>query len=175
MLFCKLVVAEKCSRETFYKIMNISLRQARAEDLTWLNGFYESLMRPYVELTHVWDDKKFRESFNPEITSIVQVDGEDIGMLKTEKRVDCIYLGDIQIKEAFQGRGIGTSLIKDVIENAKEIGVPVRLRVLKGNPVKKLYHSLGFVEIADLENCHELEWNIEQASGANTAPMCSSE
>lgn len=55
-------------------------------------------------------------------------------MLKIEKRKDHLYLGDIQLKEAFQRRGIGTSLIRDVMEKAKADGLPLRLRVLKENP-----------------------------------------
>ena len=44
--------------------MNITLRQSKPEDLDWLDEFYESLMRPYVELTHAWDEKKFRKNYN---------------------------------------------------------------------------------------------------------------
>ena len=124
--------------------MNITLRRAKPEDVDWLDEFYESLMRPYVELTHVWDEQRFRNNYNTETISVIQLDGEDIGMLKTENRKDHIYLGDIQLKEAFQRRGIGTSLIRDVIEKAKADGLPLRLRVLKENPVVELYNRLGF-------------------------------
>ncbi len=142
-------------------MMNITLRQAKPEDVDWLDEFYESLMRPYVELTHVWDENRFREIYNTETISVIQLDGEDIGMLKTEKRIDHIYLGDIQLKEAFQRRGIGTSLIRDVIEKAKADGLPLRLRVLKENPVVELYNRLGFVKTKEFKHCHELEWSAQ--------------
>jgi len=141
--------------------MNITLRRAKPEDVDWLDEFYESLMRPYVELTHVWDENRFREIYNTETISVIQLNGEDIGMLKTEKRIDHIYLGDIQLKEAFQRRGIGTSLIRDVIEKAKADGLPLRLRVLKENPVMKLYNRLGFVKTKEFKHCHELEWSAQ--------------
>jgi GNAT superfamily N-acetyltransferase len=60
-------------------------------------------------------------------------------MLKVEEREHCIYLGDIQIHEAYRSQGIGTSLIKSVIQSAAIANKPIRLRVLKGNPAKKLY------------------------------------
>ena len=69
----------------FYKKMNISLRQAKPEDLEWLDEFYERMMRPYVELTHDWDEKRFRKNYNTKTISVIQLDGGDIGMLKTEK------------------------------------------------------------------------------------------
>ena len=62
--------------------MNISLRKAIPTDIEWLDPFYESLMRPYVELTHEWDTELFRKSFTPETTEIIQLDGKDIGMMK---------------------------------------------------------------------------------------------
>jgi ribosomal protein S18 acetylase RimI-like enzyme len=127
------------------------------DDLEWLEPFYESVMRPYFELTNKWDSTKFREYFNPEITKIIQADGVDIGMLKVEERETCIYLGDIQIHEAYRSQGIGTSLIKTVIQSAAIANKPVRLRVLKGNPAKELYLRLGFEEVEIFYDCYILE------------------
>jgi 2-amino-4-hydroxy-6-hydroxymethyldihydropteridine diphosphokinase len=137
--------------------MNISQRAATLNDLEWLELFYESMMRPYVELTHEWDSTKFREHFDPNIIKVVQADGIDIGMLKVEERDEYIYLGDIQIDRAYQQQGIGTSLIQKVIRSAKISNKPIRLRVLKGNPAKELYLRLGFREIQTVENAYILE------------------
>ena len=147
--------------------MNVTLRRATPEDVDWLDEFYERLMRPYVELTHTWDEKRFREIYNTETISIICLDGEDIGMLKVEKRIDHIYLGDIQLKEAFQGKGIGTSLIRDVIEKSKAHGLPLRMRVLKVNPVLKLYERLGFARVKEFKYIYELEWNVQTVEAAN--------
>jgi ribosomal protein S18 acetylase RimI-like enzyme len=140
--------------------MKISQRAATLDDLEWLEPFYESIMRPYyVELNWEWDKTKFRESFDPNVTKIIQADGIDIGMLKVEERDDCIYLGDIQIDRAYRGKGIGTQLIKTAIESAMIANKPIRLRVLKGNPAKDLYLRLGFREVQSLENCYMMERN----------------
>jgi GNAT superfamily N-acetyltransferase len=140
--------------------MKISQRAATLDDLEWLEPFYESIMRPYyVELNWEWDNTKFRESFDPNITKIIQADGIDIGMLKVEEREDCIYLGDIQIDRVYRGKGIGTKLIKTAIESAMMANKPIRLRVLKGNPAKDLYLRLGFRAIQTLNNCYMMERN----------------
>jgi GNAT superfamily N-acetyltransferase len=140
--------------------MKISQRVATLDDLEWLEPFYESIMRPYyVELNWEWDKTKFRESFDPNITKIIQADGIDIGMLKVEEREDCIYLGDIQLDRAYRGKGIGTQLITTAIESAILANKPIRLRVLKGNPAKDLYLRLGFREIQALDNCYLMERN----------------
>jgi GNAT superfamily N-acetyltransferase len=138
--------------------MKISQRDALIDDLEWLDPFYESIMRPYyVALNLTWDRHKFRECFVPSLTKIIQADGVDIGMLKVEERADCIYLGDIQIQQSYRNRGIGTSLINAVIRSAVIINKPVRLRVLTGNPAKRLYLRLGFRSVKTFDDCDILE------------------
>lgn len=136
--------------------MTLTLRSAVREDLDWLDPFYESLMRPYVELTHEWDSAKFREVFDPSLISIIQVNGEDAGMLKVSQRIDCFYLGDIQIRPEYQGRGIGGYWVVKTIQDAQRAELPVRLRVLKGNPAKSFYERLGFAVEEELENCFQM-------------------
>jgi GNAT superfamily N-acetyltransferase len=137
-------------------IVKISQRDASLADLEWLDPFYESIMRPYVELTHQWDRTKFRNCFEPKLIKIIQANGIDIGMLKVEEKADYIYLGDIQLDPGYQNKGIGTKLIETVIESAAIVGKPIRLRVLNGNPAVKLYLRLGFREIQTLDRCQIL-------------------
>ena len=137
--------------------MSYTTRPAIESDLEWLDPFYEELMKPYVELTHRWDQGKFRESFSPEDTQIIQFNNQDIGMLKVEQRDEYIYLGDIQIKREFQRRGIGSQIINDLIQKSNSKALPIRLRVLKGNPAMKLYQRLGFTVVNEFNNCYELE------------------
>ncbi len=132
-------------------------RPALDADLEWLDPFYEDLMKPYVELTHQWDQTKFRASFSSECTQIIQLGNQDIGMLKVEQRDKYVYLGDIQIKREFQCQGIGSQIINDLIQHAQSRALPIRLRVLKGNPAIKLYQRLGFYIVNELDNCYELE------------------
>ena len=138
--------------------VQITLRPSHPDDLEWLDPLYESMMRPYVELTHPWDEHKFRDTFSTRNSSIIRLNGEDIGLLKVEPREDCICLGDIQIHPAHQGKGIGSSLIEELKTRSDREGLPIRLRVLKGNPARSLYERLGFVEIDELDNCHQLEY-----------------
>ena len=50
-----------------------------------------------------------------------------------------------EIALQYQGRGIGTALIGDLLAEANEGGVPVRLRVLRTDrPASRLYERLGF-------------------------------
>ena len=50
----------------------------------------------------------------------------------------------MELLPSFQHRGIGTSIIHDVIARARAAHLPVTLTVLKENPAKTLYERLGF-------------------------------
>lgn len=50
----------------------------------------------------------------------------------------------IQIVPALQGRGIGECVLNTVLRAAQADALPVTLKVIKGNPAKRLYDRLGF-------------------------------
>ena len=140
--------------------MKYNLRPATAEDIDWLDPFYEKIMRPYVELTHEWNPTVFREKFKPSNSQIIQVDEEDAGLLKHEILEGHIFLWDIQLAEQHQGSGIGTDILLNLQAEAVKLGLPIRLRVLKGNPALQFYQRHGFGILEELDNCFEMEWNI---------------
>jgi ribosomal protein S18 acetylase RimI-like enzyme len=57
---------------------------------------------------------------------------------------DALYLEQIFIDAAFQRRGIGTEIIRGLIDRATQAGQPVTLGVVKTNPARNLYQRLGF-------------------------------
>lgn len=138
--------------------MNLKKRPATNEDIKWLEPLYESLMRPYVELTHSWDNTLFKKHFNSEKIAILQVNNQDLGALKVEYLDECIYLADLIIASDFQNKGIGSSILKSLIIEAKQKSLPVRLKVLKGNPARNLYERHGFRLIEDQEYSEIFEY-----------------
>jgi ribosomal protein S18 acetylase RimI-like enzyme len=58
-----------------------------------------------------------------------------------------IHIIDISLLPEFQGKGIGTQILTDIIQAAKEKNKIVALCVVPGNPAKKLYEKLGFKTI----------------------------
>jgi GNAT superfamily N-acetyltransferase len=130
----------------------VTLRPAMREDGPFLYQLLVATMREYVEPLWGWD-KEWQETyfwarFEADLESgrrqIVVRDGEDIGVLVVEERADEILLSQIYILPTHQGQGIGTALIRSVLHRGAELGLPVRLRVLRGNPARRLYERLGF-------------------------------
>lgn len=128
-----------------------TLRPATDDDYNFLYELHVASIRPSVEATWGWDDafqaEYFRSRWDPANRQIICVNGVDIGMLKLEQhRPEAIFLALIEIHPGYQGQGIGTEVIRDVIGDAHRRGLDVELNVLKANPnAKRLYERLGFV------------------------------
>jgi GNAT superfamily N-acetyltransferase len=127
-----------------------SLRPATDDDREFLFELHRVTMGAYVDATFGWDERAqralFDESFVAEIREIIQVAGEDAGVLVLEPSDAEIWLTLIEIQPRFQGTGIGTSVVESVLQRAAEANKPVALRVLRVNrSARLLYDRLGFV------------------------------
>jgi ribosomal protein S18 acetylase RimI-like enzyme len=130
--------------------MNISFRPAEAEDEDFLFDLHRQSMRAYIEETFgVWDEgwqrDYFHQHFHPQALQIIQVDGQDGGVLYLQERTEEFFIAGIEILPAYQRRGIGSTVIRGVIAEATRQGKPVALKVLKSNrAARSLYQRLGF-------------------------------
>lgn len=126
-----------------------TLRQATKADFAFLYHLHRATMKDYVAQTWGWDETvqaaMFKDRFDPERSYIVVVDGRDMGVLSMERRIDTLFLGNLQILPEEQGHGLGTAIINTILAQAYDEGISVSLQVLKVNPARHLYERLGFV------------------------------
>jgi ribosomal protein S18 acetylase RimI-like enzyme len=87
-------------------------------------------------------------------------DGRPIGRLVIDRRPDGIRVVDVAVVPAEQGRGIGSAVLRQVLEEADAARVPVTLHVVTTNPALRLYERLGFVPVSE-DGIHVL---MERAS-----------
>lgn len=109
-------------------------------------------MYAYIEKTWGWEDKwqqeYFARKFDPRKRQIIVIDEQDAGVIALEHRVDEHYLALIEILPAFQRSGIGTSIMRRLIDIAHKDGLPISLHVLKANfPARQFYERLGFAVV----------------------------
>jgi GNAT superfamily N-acetyltransferase len=96
----------------------------------------------------------------------VVVDGVDVGILCVTRREDHLFLGKVALLPPYQGRGVGTELVKTVLDQGRGLALPVRLQVLKANRARALYERLGFAECGETETHYLMVWPaVEQARG----------
>lgn len=78
--------------------------------------------------------------------SIIVHDGSDIGRIFVEHRDEDLRLMDMGLLPEHRGHGVGTTLLRDIVERSERIGLPVVLHVESFNPAKRLYERFGFVD-----------------------------
>lgn len=142
--------------------MNLTTRQATKADHDFLWDVKIAAEKQYVQRVFGWDEKVqrdyFERDFNPASTQIIQADGKDAGMLKVVERAAHLVLSHIELLPEFQMRGIGAQMIQRLIARAEASRKPIKLRVMKVNPSKRLYERLGFQGVGETETHYLMEW-----------------
>jgi ribosomal protein S18 acetylase RimI-like enzyme len=148
--------------------VSVGLRRLRDDELP---AFRESSERGYVEsiqnaggMPRVLAVEKARRDFEAlwpdgrplpdQLIYAVEEDGERVGYLWLAERENqgrkVIWIYDVEIDEAYRGRGLGRQAMLLVEEEARALGLArVELNVFGGNGVaRSLYRSLGYQESA---------------------------
>lgn len=145
---------------------NYKLRQATHNDHDFLYHLHIATIRDAVEATWGWDEefqrRYFEEHWDPGPRQIIVVEGQDVGVVQVEMYQDEIFLALIEVAPEWQGKGIGSTVIRDVQAQAREAGLPLTLHVLKANPkARRLYERLGFVVVEEREERVVMRWGEE--------------
>jgi GNAT superfamily N-acetyltransferase len=127
--------------------MNVSLRAAVDADLEACRRTYFAEMdwvNERLGLKRDDQESMFRKLWDPTQVCIIQADGVDVGWLQTVVSKSEHMLGQIFVDAPFQRKGIGTEVLRRIIDEAARLALPVRLAVVKFNPSRRLYERLGF-------------------------------
>jgi ribosomal protein S18 acetylase RimI-like enzyme len=144
--------------------MNFTLRPATRADADWLYALRRVTMQTYVEAAFGhWDAAAQRSRFHAghELANmeIIELEGRGVGLLHVERWPHEIFLANIHVEPRFQGRGLGTAVIHWLQEEGRRTRRPVRLQVLKTNPLARtLYTRLGFSDLEPGEAHHRMIW-----------------
>jgi RimJ/RimL family protein N-acetyltransferase len=141
-----------------------ALRHARSEDEPLLFALYRDAMRDYVAETWGWDEHwqraHFFQAYVPAHHAVIfrsaiqgtgHAQGEErlVGRICLTRHWHRIFLRDIELVASERNRGLGTAIVRTVLELARTEHRAVELLVLKCNPAQRLYARLGFSAIAD--------------------------
>lgn len=127
--------------------MRTTLRPARPEDFGYCARLYVEAMEKIIKQTNLNMDAQaagFRRQWEVTQVRIITLDGTQSGWLQSFVKEDALFLGQLFVEAALRGRGIGTEVVKALIEEAARAGRGMTLGVVKTNPALRLYERLGF-------------------------------
>jgi GNAT superfamily N-acetyltransferase len=147
----KLIPADEAHREFSYQVK----KAAEGEYITSMFDWNEGVQRDFH--AKAWQQQK---------PDIITYSGKLIGTIATIEIEDCIEIGQFFILPEYQRKGIGTHLLKNILDKADQSGKNVTLKFLKNNPVKSLYVRNGFRLVYTSEVAHHMERKISGGSGS---------
>ncbi|GAA4628746.1 GNAT family N-acetyltransferase [Actinoallomurus vinaceus] len=128
-----------------------------------------TVMRADLERLGRYDEhrvrQRLRDSFSPQYTSIIMVDRELAGCVTVRPAEDRQWLEHFYLAPHWQGRGLGSAVLRTVLERTDAQGVTVGLNVLQGSAARRLYERHGFV----LEAQDPIDVFMVRPPGASTA------
>lgn len=143
---------------------SMNLRAANTEDLALLFAIHRSVFRSHIETIWGWDEDWQLQNFASECataaTCVIEVDDRIAGYLQVLDRGSPIYVQNIAIAPAFQGKGVGTMILKGLQSKAAARKLPIHLGVFRTNtPAQRLYERLGFRKIGETPTHIQMAWD----------------
>ncbi|MFC4334737.1 GNAT family N-acetyltransferase [Salininema proteolyticum] len=124
-------------------------RPAAPADVDAIAELRAEVLRPDLERLGRYDEQRvrnrLRNGFQPEHTSVIEVDGAFAGCMALRPDGDCSWLEHFYLDSSLQGRGIGGAVLRELLERCDREGTTVRLIVLRGSAARRFYERQGFV------------------------------
>lgn len=141
----------------------VGLRPARDRDRAFLERLYVSTRVEELAPVPWSDDQKraflaqqfhaqsvdYARNYPGAAFQVVEVDGRSAGRLIVDRRDDELHIVDIALLPEFRGRGVGSGLLGELLDEADRAGVRTTIYVEHENRAQALYRRLGFGPVDD--------------------------
>ena len=125
--------------------MYASTRWEELEPVPWDEATKRAFLRRQFEA----QDAHYRGNYRDTSYDVIEVGGEPAGRLYVARWPDELRIVDIALLPPFRGRGVGTDLLRRLIDEADTAGKPLSIHVETNNPARSLYDRLGFEVVED--------------------------
>lgn len=113
----------------------------------------------FLRMQHHAQHTYYTEQYPHADFQVICRNHQPIGRIYIDRRKEEIQLVDIALLPAYRNQGIGTGLLNDLLHEARQANLPVRLYVdQQGKTAKPLYERLGFYTISAQELTAYMEW-----------------
>lgn len=136
-------------------IVQWTWRRMAPADVDWLVELKARAMRPDLERLGRWDPARSRsrllDELVPDATRVVEVAGEPMASIALVPTSQTSWLQHFYVDPAMQGRGVGSALLRRLLEGDAS-NLPIRLLAVRGSRSIRLYERHAFRRERDHEN-----------------------
>jgi GNAT superfamily N-acetyltransferase len=129
----------------------------RKEELA-VTGWEESQKAAFLKAQFEAQSSHYKTHYAEAEFKLILFDQQPIGRIIIYRSGQEIRLVDIALVREWRGRGVGSYLMKALMDEASAVGKPIRIHVEKFNPALNFYRRLGFVSIEDKGVYWFMEW-----------------
>jgi GNAT superfamily N-acetyltransferase len=146
----------------------IALRPACSDDYSFALGLYAEAIRPLASAWMKWVDADqealFASLWRTHDTRIITLDDQNIGWVEFRQVEDELFLKQLYISPAYQRRGIGSRVMRLLLEERCRMANSMALFVLKNNPALRFYRRHGFQVVRETHTAFVMRRAIAKAA-----------
>lgn len=124
------------------------IRPASVSDVEAVAELRAVVLRADLERLGRYDGQRvrqrLRDGFGPAHTWVIEVGGAFAGCVALRPAEDAHWLEHFYLAPPLQGGGIGSAVLRRLLEWCDHRDLLVRLNVLQGSPARRLYERHGF-------------------------------
>lgn len=144
--------------------MEVTRRFATDEDIELLFEINRAALKDQVRANFgSWNDdfqrSMFWQSTEPSSHQLFYCGSQAVGFWFVRRDNDEIYLERLSLLPEFQNRGLGSSLVRELIADASASKRPLRLQVFLTNRARRLYERLGFRIVRGTDTHYHMEFS----------------
>jgi len=166
----------------------VTLRPARAHDAPFLRRLYASTREQelaalawsptqretFLRLQLEAQERHYRSYYPQAQFDVIERRGAPVGRLVVNRSVGAIQVIDIALLPGQRGAGLGSTLLRELQDEAELQGRSVRLRVARANRALRLYARLGFRVLDEDEIYVGMEWRPSAQASVGPQPKTTS-
>jgi RimJ/RimL family protein N-acetyltransferase len=98
----------------------------------------------FVEMQFNAQTVGYRDAYPAAFPEIICAAGRDLGRIYWSNKADCLHILDITISPPSRNLGLGTNVLREILDAADREIKPVTIYVESYNPSLRLFARLGF-------------------------------
>jgi GNAT superfamily N-acetyltransferase len=160
----------------------VALRPVRDDDEPFLLSVYASTREEelaplpwsaeqkatFIAMQFAAQSAHYAQHYTGMSADVVLVDGEPAGRWLVARWREEIRIVDITLLPPFRGRGAGSALLAELMDEATELGKPLSIHVERNNRALGLYTRLGFAPVGETGIYLRMEWDPSDRGAAIT-------